>query len=86
LAYNLVRAVMCLAARKVGIATRQLSFTYAYNIVHSGISSVLAEPTYTEQIARMERIVDLVARCKLLESTEFQPAQSALSSSICMFK
>jgi hypothetical protein len=25
-------------------------------------------------------------KCRNLESTEFQPAQSALSSSICMFK
>ena len=65
LAYNLVRGIMCLAARKTGIHPRQLSFTYAYNIVQDGITSVLAGPTVAEQIERMERIVDLVARCKL---------------------
>ena len=65
LAYNLVRAVMCLAARQAGISTRQLSFTYAYNLVQEGITDVLAGPTDAEQIARLERIVDLVARCKL---------------------
>jgi hypothetical protein len=65
LAYNLVRAVMCMAARKTGIHSRQLSFTYAYNMVQDGIPSVLAAPTVDEQIERMERIVDLVARCKL---------------------
>jgi putative transposase len=65
LAYNLVRAVMCLAARQSGIATRQLSFTYAHTLVQEGITSVLAAQTYEEQAARMERLVDLVARCKL---------------------
>jgi hypothetical protein len=65
LAYNLVRAVMCVAARSAGIGTRQLSFTYAYNIVQDGIASVLAGATVVEQTERMERIVDLVARCKL---------------------
>ena len=70
LAYNLVRAIMCLAARKAGTSTRQLSFTYAYNIVQDGIISVLAGPTLDEQIERMERIVDLVARCKLPNRTK----------------
>ena len=65
LAYNLVRAVMCVAARSAGLHTRQLSFTYAYNIVQDGIASVLAGSTDAEQVKRMERIVQLVARCKL---------------------
>jgi putative transposase len=70
LAYNLVRAIMCLAARQAGISTRQLSFTYAHNIVQDGILSVLAAPTLVEQVKRMERIVDLVARCKLPNRTK----------------
>jgi hypothetical protein len=65
LAYNLVRAIMCLAARQAGVSARQLSFTYAYNIVQDGITNVLAGSTVAEQIQRMERIVSLVARCKL---------------------
>jgi hypothetical protein len=65
LAYNLVRAVMCLAARKAGIHSRQLSFTYAYNLVQDGIGSVLAGPSLEVQVERMNRLVDLVARCKL---------------------
>jgi hypothetical protein len=61
LAYNLVRAIMCLAAQTAGIHSRQLSFTYAYNIVQDGIASVLAGSTDAEQVKRMERIVQLVA-------------------------
>jgi putative transposase len=70
LAYNLVRAVMCLAARKAGIPSRQLSFTYAYNLVQEGIAGVLAGATLAEQIERMDRVVDLVARCKLPKRTK----------------
>ena len=70
LAYNLVRAIMCLAAQQACLHARQLSFTYAYNIVHDGITNVLAGPTAVEQIERMERIVSLVARCKLPNRTK----------------
>lgn len=70
LAYNLVRAIMRLAARHAGLHTRQLSFTYAYNIVQDGITSVLAGSTVAEQIERIERIVHLVARCKLPNRTK----------------
>lgn len=65
LAYNLVRAIMCLAARTAGLDPRQLSFTYAYNIVQDGIGSVLAASGNSEQIERLERIVSLVSRCRL---------------------
>jgi hypothetical protein len=65
LAYNLVRAIMTVAARKAKLHVRQLSFTYAYNIVQDGITEVLAASTTIEQIQRMERIIELVSRCKL---------------------
>jgi hypothetical protein len=65
LAYNLVRAIMTVAARNANVHARQLSFSYAYNIVQNGISEVLAAPTTIEQIQRMERIIELVGRCKL---------------------
>lgn len=70
LAYNLVRAVMSLAARKAGIDSRQLSFTYAYNLVQGGIANVLAGPTLEIQTQRMECLIDLVARCKLPKRTK----------------
>jgi hypothetical protein len=65
LAYNLVRTIMMLAARKRGLHTRQLSFTYAYDIVRTAIPDVLAAPAEAQQLERMERIIDLVGRCKL---------------------
>lgn len=65
LAYNLVRAVMVLAARKAGLHTRQLSFTYAYNLVQIGIGNVFQAPTTDQQIQRMEHLIELVSRCKL---------------------
>lgn len=70
LAYNLVRAVMCLAARKAGIDSRQLSFTYAYDLVQNAIAGVLAGPTLAIQTERMERLIDLVARCRLPRRTK----------------
>jgi hypothetical protein len=65
LAFNLVRAIMILAARRAGLPTRQLSFTYAYNLVQHGIGGVFATGDTVEQLERMERLIDLVARCKL---------------------
>ena len=65
LAYNLVRAVMAVAATRRGLHPRQLSFTYAYNIVEIGIAKVLSEPTELQQVQRMDRIIDLVGRSKL---------------------
>jgi len=64
-AYNLVRAIMCLAARQSGVHPRQLSFTWAHNIIQDGIGLVLSAPTEPEQVEQLQRIVDLVARCKL---------------------
>ena len=61
---------MCLAARKAGIHSRQLSFTYAYNLVQDGIANVLAGPTLAVRLERMDRLVDLVARCKLPKRTK----------------
>ncbi|HUM07697.1 MAG TPA: IS4 family transposase [Acidocella sp.] len=65
LAYNLVRAMMCLAARQTGVRPRQLSFTYASNFVRHGILTVLEGRTDAEQVCRMERLIDLVGRCRL---------------------
>ena len=72
LAYNLVRAVMTMAARARGLHTRQLSFTYAYTIVEKGIADVLAASTEVEQIQGMERLIDLVGRCKLPQRKKYR--------------
>lgn len=65
MAYNLVRAIMFQAAQRCNIDPRQLSFTYCCNIVLDGLPQVLAAPTVKKQQQEMERIIDLVGRCRL---------------------
>ena len=65
MAYNLVRAVMFLAAQRVGIDARQLSFTYARNIVVDGYPKILAARGAKQKQQELENIIDLVGRCRL---------------------
>lgn len=62
--YNLVRAVMFAAAQRAKIDPRQLSFTYAANLVMAGYSQLLAA-TGTQQEEKLDHIIDLAARCRL---------------------
>jgi hypothetical protein len=70
MAYNLVRAIMFQAAQRARIDPRQLSFTYACNIVLDGYPKVLAARTAKEQEQELERIIALVARCRLPNRTK----------------
>lgn len=70
MAYNLVRAIMFLAAQRAQIDARQLSFTYACNIVLDGYPKVLAARGAKRQQQELERIIDLVARCRLPRRTK----------------
>ena len=70
MAYNLVRAIMFQAAQRARIDPRQLSFTYASNIVLDGYPKVLAAPTAIQQQQELEYIIDLVARCRLPKRTK----------------
>jgi len=65
LAYNLVRAIMHLAAQSAAVDPRQLSFTYSCNIVLDGYPRVLAAKTERKQQQELLNIISLVARCKL---------------------
>ena len=65
MAYNLVRAIMFLAAQRANIDTRQLSFTYACNIVLDGYPKVLAARGPEQKQMELETILDLVGRCRL---------------------
>jgi hypothetical protein len=65
LAYNLVRTIMYLAAQRSGGDPRQLSFTYACNIVLDGIPKILAAHGDKQQEQELNSVIDLVARCKL---------------------
>jgi putative transposase len=70
MAYNLVRAIMFQAAQRANIDPRQLSFTYACNIVLDGYPRVLAAPSAQQQQQELERIIGLVARCRLPNRTK----------------
>ena len=70
MAYNLVRAIMFQAAQRAQIDPRQLSFTYACNIVLDGYPKALAAPSAQQQQQELERIIALVARCRLPKRTK----------------
>ena len=85
LAYNLVRAIMCLAASRAGVSSRQLSFTYAYTLVQHGIPAILAAATFQEQSEGMERLIGLVAQCKLPNRTKKRSFVRAVWRRGCAF-
>lgn len=70
MAYNLVRAIMFQAARRAQIDPRQLSFTWACNIVLDSYPEVLAARTAKQQLQKLDRMIDLVARCRLPNRTK----------------
>ena len=69
-AYNLVRAIMFQAAQYAKIDPRQLSFTYACQIVLDSYPEVLAAPTAKQQRQRLDRMIELVSRCRLPRRTK----------------
>ena len=70
MAYNLVRAIMFQAAQRARIDPRQLSFTYACNIVLDGYPNILAAGSAKQQSRALDRMIDLVARCRLPNRTK----------------
>ena len=70
MAYNLVRAIMFQAAQRARIDPRQLSFTYACNIVLDSYPEILAARTAKHQQQKLDRMIDLVARCRLPRRTK----------------
>jgi hypothetical protein len=64
-AYNLVRAVMCMAARRSRIDPRQLSFTQVLNVVDAAWSKLIAASTQQHHDQEFFRVLDLAAQCTL---------------------
>jgi hypothetical protein len=64
-AYNLVRAVMCLAARRSGIVPRSLSFTQVLDVVNCAWPHLIAAESQAAHDAEFERVLDWAAACKL---------------------
>jgi hypothetical protein len=57
-AYNLIRAVMCLAARRANVTPRQLSFSFVRNVVEAalpGLEQASSEAEYERLLDRMLR-------------------------------
>jgi Transposase DDE domain len=64
-AYNLVRAVMCLAARRSRIDPRQLSFSQVLTLVEAAWPKLVTAPTKQQHDQEFLRVLDLAAQCKL---------------------
>jgi hypothetical protein len=64
-AYNLVRAVMCMAARRSRIDPRQLSFTHVLTVVDHAWPKLIAAPTQLQHDQEFLRVLDMAAQCTL---------------------
>lgn len=64
-AYNLVRAVMCLAARRANLSPRQLSFSFVLDVVNAAWPRLLAAKSREEHQAEFDRVLDFAASYKL---------------------
>jgi putative transposase len=64
-AYNLVRAVMCLAARKSRVDPRQLSFAGVLNVVDCAWHKLAAATTPAAMQREMNGVLKLAAQCTL---------------------
>ena len=64
-AYNLVRAVMCLAARRVNLSPRQLSFSFVQTVVEAALPGLDHAATEAEYQQRLDRMLRYAAQGKL---------------------
>lgn len=65
LAYNLVRTVMCLAARQAGLPPRQLSFTSIYSLVETHLPALLNARSPQQWRREMDTLVEYAAAYQL---------------------
>ena len=64
-AYNLVHAVMCLAARRANLAPRQLSFSFVQTVVEAALPGLDHATTEAEYQQRLDRMLRYAAQGKL---------------------
>jgi putative transposase len=64
-AYNLVRAVMCLAARRSRLDPRQLSFSHVLNVVEAAWPKLINAPGKQQHDQEFFKVLDLAAQCTL---------------------
>jgi hypothetical protein len=64
-AYNLVRAVMCLAARRASLGPRQLSFSFVQTVVEAALPGLDNATSDEEYQRRLDRMLRYAAQGKL---------------------
>src|SRR5260221_6991394 len=64
-AYNLVRAGMCMAARRSRIDPRQLSFSHVLTVVDHAWPRLIAAPDGPKHDKEFFRVLDMAAQCTL---------------------
>jgi len=64
-AYNLVRAVMCLAARRANLTPRQLSFSFVQTVVEAALPVLDHAANQEEYQMRLDRMLRYAAQGKL---------------------
>lgn len=64
-AYNLVRGVMCLAARRAQLTPRQLSFSFVQTVVQMALPGLDSAASEAEYQQRLERMLHNAAQGKL---------------------
>jgi DDE family transposase len=64
-AYNLTRAVMCLAARRANVAPRQLSFSFVQTVVEAALPGLDQAANDVEYQQRLDRMLRFAGRGKL---------------------
>ena len=69
-AYNLVRAVMCLAARRAHLPPRQLSFAFVQTVVEAGLPGLDRATTESEYQQRLDRLLRYAAQGKLPQRSQ----------------
>lgn len=63
-AYNLIRAVMCLAARRAQLLPRQLSFSFVRNVVEAALPGLAQASDDAEYQRRLDRMLRFAAQGK----------------------
>ena len=64
-AYNLIRAVMCLAARRAQVTPRQLSFSFVQTAVEAALPALSRATSQAEYNRQMDRLLGYAAQGKL---------------------
>lgn len=64
-AYNLVRSFIDAAAQKAGLGPRELSFSYAQDLVYAALPALLSATSPEEIKERLQELLRRVASCKL---------------------